>query len=850
MPKQSAIVLDDIPLPPQWIIEITEDGPQQGLIYFSNQLKEISQWTDPRFPLPTGWKENKNNQGISFFVQEASANSNNSPETSSNANISSGSHTARLAPIKDIKTAYNSQNATKPKLPKPRQPNTARTSNRTKPAVVPAKGPENSTVDPRGPAIAKLLAPSQLRLPAQYHPAVDANGFIYFNNDLTQSSQWNDPRAPLPAAWRQQRNLENKTLWLNVVENQESFVDPRVDLPPNYRICSELRGVYYQNDADNTATWADPRDSLPQGWAINVDQQGKVIYINKAAGIEQFNDPRLLPRTKLTAVTEKSENNSGTNSPRTQNLTKIPSSPRNPAAKASQSRGGKPPLPNSLSKAVFSPKHSAPGSKIPSPALSKPNSASKLTPNSENSARILPKRPLHSSSYTSKYQKLQQFAAGAFGRIFEVKNRENQSSFALKEVKLDGKGGNSAAVRNEMALHSSSACIHENIVEFIEGFSTAHSVALVLELCRGGNLHNFIEQHKFRYWCYEKSLEKGVTKPDKSDFDPQRTQFPPYYYIPESIILRWLVQLCSALAQLHEFHVIHKDIKLANCFLALEEQKTAQKFDGSPCQCCENHKNNKINKNYVEFLSDADNFAVKAKKMSSRNPSRPGSGREMAQNPANSAGNKSTVKFPAINKPQIAASSAKNANSAEPSKIPDYPHFHSVYMNYTLKLGDFGLATTVESHQTALKFKGKEEFEGTPCFYAPEQFHNSHIRATMRENEVVGAQNRAENGSNNAEFYKIDCWAVGVILYYLCSLFLPFGEVNTAGNREEMSSQFFAVKKKVCAENPPELPRCYSQELRELIMALLAKKARFRPGMKEVLQSKLCQDFILQNQHK
>eukprot|EP00607_Mallomonas_marina_P009647 CAMPEP_0182419592 /NCGR_PEP_ID=MMETSP1167-20130531/4010_1 /TAXON_ID=2988 /ORGANISM="Mallomonas Sp, Strain CCMP3275" /LENGTH=804 /DNA_ID=CAMNT_0024594589 /DNA_START=427 /DNA_END=2841 /DNA_ORIENTATION=+ len=77
-------------------------------------------------------------------------------------------------------------------------------------------------------------------------------------------------------------------------------------------------------------------------------------------------------------------------------------------------------------------------------------------------------------------------------------------------------------------------CTHKNIVCLYDHFTTTRHVYLVLELCRGGDLHNFIRYHS--------RLDESVTR-------------------------RFLLQLEKGLQFLNEHHLLHRDIKPQNLLL-------------------------------------------------------------------------------------------------------------------------------------------------------------------------------------------------------------------------------------------------------------------------------------------
>lgn len=72
---------------------------------------------------------------------------------------------------------------------------------------------------------------------------------------------------------------------------------------------------------------------------------------------------------------------------------------------------------------------------------------------------------------------------------------------------------------------------------------------------------------------------------------------------------------------------------------------------------------------------------------------------------------------------------------------------------------------------------------------------------------------------------KVDIWSMGVVLYELNALKLPFSATNVV-----------AVVLKIIAAEPPALPPTVSAETSEIILSMLRKKPDERPGADELLQ--------------
>lgn len=118
--------------------------------------------------------------------------------------------------------------------------------------------------------------------------------------------------------------------------------------------------------------------------------------------------------------------------------------------------------------------------------------------------------------------------------------------------------------------------------------------------------------------------------------------------------------------------------------------------------------------------------------------------------------------------------------------------------NHVVKLGDFGISTVLMSTVAMAK-----TMCGTPCYFSPEL--------------CLGKP------YNN----KSDVWALGVLLYELCTTGrLPF-EANTM-NR---------LMDEICKREPRRIPSSFSDELWQLILWMLQKDPKQRPDADQILRT-------------
>lgn len=114
----------------------------------------------------------------------------------------------------------------------------------------------------------------------------------------------------------------------------------------------------------------------------------------------------------------------------------------------------------------------------------------------------------------------------------------------------------------------------------------------------------------------------------------------------------------------------------------------------------------------------------------------------------------------------------------------------------TVKLGDFGISKVLEStadHAMTV--------QGTPYYMSPEVCQNLPYT------------------------YQSDIWALGCILYELCSLKRAFHAENLLG-----------LVFKIVQDKQDPIPDFYSEGLKELINCLLTKDAKDRPRIIEIIR--------------
>ncbi|KUG01000.1 3-phosphoinositide-dependent protein kinase 1 [Phytophthora nicotianae] len=135
---------------------------------------------------------------------------------------------------------------------------------------------------------------------------------------------------------------------------------------------------------------------------------------------------------------------------------------------------------------------------------------------------------------------------GSYAKVFHAQLKKSRMDFAVKvmDQSFIRKENKTAFVLTERKVMSRLS--HPNIVKFYCSFRDHHSLYLVMELCRGGDLFGLISTE------YQKQQGQGVSDAACSF---KLTQF-------------YTAELVNAFEYMHSQHVIHRDIKPDNLLLS------------------------------------------------------------------------------------------------------------------------------------------------------------------------------------------------------------------------------------------------------------------------------------------
>ncbi|XP_063447009.1 NUAK family SNF1-like kinase 2, partial [Mytilus trossulus] len=121
---------------------------------------------------------------------------------------------------------------------------------------------------------------------------------------------------------------------------------------------------------------------------------------------------------------------------------------------------------------------------------------------------------------------------GGFGEIYKVSSPTTDKILVLKHLKFRGNLNEQTYIKNEIASLSSLG--HENIISFREVLMKSEEVNIIMEYADGGNLEDFISEHKT---------------------------------LCNTLVLDIFIQILKAVDFCHQNYIAHRDITPSNVLL-------------------------------------------------------------------------------------------------------------------------------------------------------------------------------------------------------------------------------------------------------------------------------------------
>ncbi|CAE8603735.1 unnamed protein product, partial [Polarella glacialis] len=146
------------------------------------------------------------------------------------------------------------------------------------------------------------------------------------------------------------------------------------------------------------------------------------------------------------------------------------------------------------------------------------------------------------------YVKVRTVGRGSFGEALLVKHRTTGHHCVLKRVRVEAAGNagepGSAAESAAREAEVLQRLRHPHIVEFLAAFvdnkrdASGETLCLLMSYCEGGDVQQRLQRYR----------KEGRR-------------------MPETTVIRWFDQLCSAVFYVHKHQVLHRDLKPSNIFL-------------------------------------------------------------------------------------------------------------------------------------------------------------------------------------------------------------------------------------------------------------------------------------------
>ena len=136
-----------------------------------------------------------------------------------------------------------------------------------------------------------------------------------------------------------------------------------------------------------------------------------------------------------------------------------------------------------------------------------------------------------------EYIIIKELGKGGFGKVVQVLSKSGNQPYAIKVIPIKGESKEKIkGFHKEADILSKFNC--ENIVKYYDLSKDGNNIYILMELCNGGNLRNFID----------KNMNDNAL-------------------IEENILYNIISQLCHGIKEIHDKKIIHRDLKPENIFM-------------------------------------------------------------------------------------------------------------------------------------------------------------------------------------------------------------------------------------------------------------------------------------------
>lgn len=142
------------------------------------------------------------------------------------------------------------------------------------------------------------------------------------------------------------------------------------------------------------------------------------------------------------------------------------------------------------------------------------------------------------------YEVIKDLGEGSMGVVKLAKHKKTGEEFAVKCMKK-AKKSEAETLLQKREIEALKLCQHPNLIHMQDLFETSSHYYIVIEMCSGGDMYDYLERRNFR--------------------------------ISEERAWELASQLSGAVFYLHNFNIIHRDLKLENVMMTDDTEQSIPK---------------------------------------------------------------------------------------------------------------------------------------------------------------------------------------------------------------------------------------------------------------------------------